>query len=79
MRSTKKPTAKSETDTLRRLQNTAKQIPGQKRPPATDIVSSAEILRDDLDRLADQTLHIATIHHVDVDSIHNEVRRKLRK
>jgi len=79
VRSTKKPTAKRETDTLRAVQKIAKQpmVSQEQKPPVDGITSSAHALGQDIERLMLQTLHVATTYHVLAIDVLREIKRRL--
>jgi hypothetical protein len=65
-------------DTLTRLQQIAKKVPGQQTPPVQDLSSSAQKLANDLNSL-DAWVHLAaSTHRVQISDVLREIMRRNR-
>jgi hypothetical protein len=66
------------TDTLTRLQQIAKKVPGQTTPPVEDLSSSAQQLALDLNHLDSSIGLVASIHHIQISDVLREMMRRRR-
>jgi hypothetical protein len=66
------------TDTLTRLQQIAKKVPGQQTPPVEDLSSSAQKLANDLCTLDSWVHLVSSTHHVQISDVLREIMRRNR-
>jgi len=78
MKRRKAKSERSEQDELTKIAKKEANNPLVSKEEARSVVSSAEILGHDLDRLTDEVYHTATAHHVQPRDVLRELQRRIR-
>lgn len=78
MKRRKAKTERIEQDQLSKTAKREANNPLVSKAEASSVVSSAQLLSIDLDRLADAIYRIAANHHVQAIDVLNELRRRIR-